>query len=115
MAQVNPNDVATAAIQDLQGAIDTLSRLKQQPAADIAAIDARIGDLQDRQDDLRTQALRTIEDSDANRAAIAAMNAAAGKLKTEAAAMTATAAALASVAQVVTAATSLISALTVFV
>jgi hypothetical protein len=111
MTQVNPNDVATAGVQALQAAIAELDTLKQQPDADAGPIDARIEALQIAQAALRDQALSTIEESGANKQAIAAMNAAAANLKTEAAVMKATAADLASVAKVVTAATSLVAAL----
>lgn len=111
MAAVNPNDVATAGVQALQGAIAKLDALKQQPDADAGQIDARIDDLQTAQAALRDQALRTIEESDANKQAIAALNAAVANLKTEAAAIEVTAGDLVSVMNVVTAATSLVAAL----
>ncbi|HVC63297.1 MAG TPA: hypothetical protein VND19_23405 [Acetobacteraceae bacterium] len=114
MAQVNPNDVATAAIQVLQAAIDRLSALKLKHGADIAGIDAQIGKLQDKQDDFRVQALRTIEDSDANKQAIAAMNDAAANLKTEAATIKDAATLLTGVAQVLSAAAALLAALAPF-
>jgi len=115
MAQLNPNDVATASVQALQDVIAKLDALKQQPDADIGQIDARIDVLQTAQAALCDQALRTIEESEANQQAIAAMNSAATNLKIEAAAMHATAADLANVAKVVTAATSLVATLAHFV
>jgi hypothetical protein len=114
MAQVDPNDAATAGVQALQGAIAELDALKRQPDVDLGEIDARIDALQEQQATLRDQALRIIEDSDANREAIAAMNMAASNLRTEAATMNATAADLTKVAQVVTAAMSLIATLARF-
>lgn len=115
MAQMDPNEVATAGVQTLQVAIAKLDALKRQPDADAGQIDARIDALQTAQAALRDQALRTIEESDASKQAIAAMNAAAASLKVEAAAMKALAADLASVAKIVTAATSLVAALAYFV
>jgi hypothetical protein len=115
MAQVNPNDVASAGVQALQGAIATLDALKLQPDPDIPGIDAQINALQAQQAGLRNQVLRSIEDSAANKQAIAAMNAAAASLKTAAATMQVTAANLANVAKVVTAAASLVAALAPFV
>lgn len=85
MPDVNANDVATTAIQILQDSLDQLSAVKVKPGADIPGIDVRIGALEDRQDDLRIQALRTIQASDANKQAIAAVNAAAALSKSEAA------------------------------
>ena len=110
MPDVGANDIATAAIQILQDSIDQLSALKLEPGVDIPGIDARIGALEDRQDDLRIQALRTIEASDANKQAIAAVNAAAALLKSEAANMKVTATDLADAAAVMTAAASLVAA-----
>ena len=115
MAQVNPNDVATASVQALQDAITKLAVLKQQSNADAGQIDAQIDSLQVAQAALRDQALRAIEESEATKQAIAAMNSAAANLKIEAAAMQATAADLTSVAEIVTAATSLAAALAHFV
>jgi len=115
MAQVNPNDVATTCVLALQGAIAKLDALKQQPDADVGQIDAQIDALQTAQAALRDQALRAIEESEANKQAIAAMNSAAANLRTEAAAMQATAADLTSAAEVVTAATSLVAALAHFI
>jgi hypothetical protein len=115
VSQVDPNDVATAGVQALQGAIAKLDALKQQPDADLAKIDGQIDALQTQQTVLRDQALRTIEDSAANQQAITAMNAAAANLKIEAAIMKVTAADLAGVAKVVTAAMSLIGMLAPFI
>jgi hypothetical protein len=115
MAQVNPNDVATAGALALQGAIASLDALKQQPDADLRQIDDRIDALQAQQAALRNQALRTIEDSDATRQAITAMHNAAASLNTEAAIMRATAADLTAVAKVVAAAASLVATFAAFV
>lgn len=115
MAQVNPNDVATAAVQTLQDSIARLDALKQQPGADFAGLDAQIDALQARQVAIRDLALRTAVDSGADRQAIAAMNAAAAALRTEAATMKATATYLAGVANVLRAATALVAALAPFV
>jgi septal ring factor EnvC (AmiA/AmiB activator) len=114
MAEVNPNDVAKKGITDIQGAIDRLTAQQQQPGADIPGIDAQINALQQNQQDLRNQALRTIEDSDANKQAIAAMNAAAAGLTTEASKIKDLATALTGVAKVATAAASLITSLAPF-
>jgi len=115
MPDLDPNTVASAGIDTLQGAIDKLNALKTQPSADIVALDAQIEALLYKQDDLRDQALRTIEDSDANKQAITAMNAAVARLNTEAAKITDLATALAAAAKVVTAATSLVTALAPFI
>lgn len=114
MPDVDPNKVTSAGIDALQGAIDKLYALKLQPGGDIVAIDAQIEALEDKQDDLRNQTLRTIEDSNANQAAIAAMNAAAASLNTEAANIKDVATALGAAAKVLTAATSLVIALAPF-
>jgi hypothetical protein len=115
MAIVDPNNVASAGIRTLQGAIDKLNGLKLQPGADIVGIDAQIQALQDKQDDLRDQALRTIEDSDANKQAIAAMTKAAASLSAEAANIKDVATALGVAQKVVAAAGSLIAALAPFI
>ncbi len=115
MPDVDPNKVASAGIEVLQGAIDKLNALKGQPGADIVGIDAQIEALQDKQDDLRNQALRTIEDSDANKQAIAAMNAAAANLNAEAANIKDVATALTTAAKIVSAATALVTALAPFI
>jgi hypothetical protein len=115
MVLVNPNDVAAAGDRALQDAIDRLDALKQQSPGDAARIDAQIDALQSQQAALRDQALCAIEDSDSNRQAIAAMNAAAASLNAEAANMRATAAALTSATKVVAAAASLVAALARFV
>ncbi len=114
MADVDPNQVASAGIDALQGAIDKLNALKMQPGADIVAFDAQIEALQDKQDDLRNQALRMIEDSGANKQAIAAMNAAAANLKTEARNIKDVATALGAAAKILTATASLVTALAPF-
>lgn len=115
MPQVNPNDIAAAGVEALQCAIARLDGLKHQADADIGQIDDQIDALQAQQAALRDQVLRTIEDFAANQQAIAAMNAAAITLKTEAAIMQATAADLAGVAKVVAAAVSLIATLAPFI
>jgi chromosome segregation ATPase len=114
MADVDPNIVADAGVQDLQGAINKLSALKTGPKADIPAIDRRIEALQQKQADLRSQALRTVEDSDANKQAIAVLNQAAAALKSEAADIKDLATALSTAAKVVSAAAALASALAPF-
>ncbi len=115
MATIDPNDVASASIQDVQGAIDKLSAMIVLPGADIAGINGQITALQGKQGEIRTQALRTIEDSPENKQAIAAMNAAAAALKTEAAQIGTLATALTQAAKVVTAATSLITTFAPFI
>ena len=115
VSQVNPNDVASAGVQALQGAITKLDALKLQRGADIGRIDAQIDTLQVQQAALRDQVLHTTEESGASQQAVAAMNAAAIALKTEAAVMQATAADLAIVAKVVAAAASLAAALAPFI
>jgi hypothetical protein len=114
MPNVDPNQVASAGIQVLQGAIDKLNALKLQRGAGIPQLDAQIEALQDKQDDLRNLALRTIEDSDANRQAIAAMNTAAANLNAEAANIKDAAVALLTGAKIVAAAASLVTALAPF-
>ena len=115
MADIDPNKVASAGIDVLQGAIDKLNALKVQPGADIAAFDAQIEALQDKQDNLRDQALRTIEELPANKTAIAAINAADPNLKAEASNIKDLATALQTAAKVVTAAASLVTTLAPFV
>jgi hypothetical protein len=114
VTQVNPNDVATAAIQVLLGAIARLDALKRQPQADVVQLDTQIDALQAQQAALRDQALRQIEDSPAGQQAIAAMSAAAATLAAEATTLKATATDLTGVAQLVTAATSLVAAFAPF-
>ena|SRR5258707_10215310 len=114
MAEVNPNDVCAAGIEDIQRAIDKLSALTLQPGADIPGIDAHIDALQDSQADLRNQALRAIEDSAASKLAIAALNAAAAALTAEASKIKDVGTALAGAAKVVSAAGSLVTALAPF-
>lgn len=115
MAIVDPNQVASAGVTSLQGTIDKLNSLKLALGADIVGIDAQIEALQGKQDDLRNQALRTIEDSDANKQAIAAMNKAAASLSAEAANIKDVATALGVAQKVVAAAGSLIAALVPFI
>jgi hypothetical protein len=110
MPDVDPNAVAAAAITDLQTAIDSLSAMPQTPA-----ITQQINNLQSKQTALQTQALRTIEDSPANQAAIKTMNDAAAALNAEAGNITSVATALTTAAKVVSAAASLITALAPFI
>jgi hypothetical protein len=114
LAQVDPNLVASAGINDLQVAIDALNALELRPGADIPGIDAQIELLIAKQAALRNQALRQIEDSIANQQAIAAMNKAAAALKTEAGNIGDVATALTDAGKVVSAAASLISTLAQF-
>lgn len=114
MALVNPNDVAAAGCRVLQGAIDKLDALKQLDGCDTAQINALIDASQSHQAALRDQTLQAIEDSDENRQAIMAMNAATASLNAEAANMRATAADLANIAKVVATAGSLVAALAQF-
>ena len=114
MATVDQNAVATAAIANLQTAIDKLNGLKRQPGADLAKFTAQIEALEDRQADLRTLALSSIENSPENQQAIAAVNGAATKLQTEAGNITSVANALNTAAQVISCAADLFSALEKF-
>ena len=111
MATVDLNAVATAAIANLQVAIDKLNALKRQPGADFAKFTAQIEALEDRQADLRTLTLALIESSPENQAAITAVNGAATKLHTEAGNITSVANALNTAARVISCAADLFSAL----
>lgn len=115
MTTVDLNAVATAAIANLQKAIDKLNALKRQPGADIGKFTAQIEALEERQADLRTLALASIESSPENQAAIAAVNGSAAKLQTEAGNITTVANALNTAAQIVTCAADLFAALGTFV
>ncbi|MGH9759871.1 MAG: hypothetical protein ACREDR_47005 [Blastocatellia bacterium] len=111
MATVDLNAIATAAITNLQTAINNLNALKRQPGADLAKFTVQIEALEDRQADLRTLALTSIENSPENQQAIAAINGTANQLQTEAGNITSVANALNTVAQVATCAADLFSAL----
>lgn len=115
MALIDPNDVASAGIDDVQDAIDRLNALKSKPGADIPSINAQIKVLIAKQVSLRTQALRQIEDTPENQQAIAAMNDAAADLKTAAGNITDTATALTAAAKVVSTVTTLITSLAPFI
>lgn len=114
MASVDLNDIATNGIQTLQGSIDLLNQAKVQPGADIGGIVKQIEDLEEQQEALRDMALGTIQATDANKQAIAAVSAAAASLNVEAANITDVATALANDAKVINAAASLVTALTPF-
>lgn len=114
MAQIDPNEVASAGIQDLQKAINTLAAMIPLKNANIPGINAKIDALQAQQADLRNQALRTIEDLDENKRAIARMNAAAALLRHEAGNITSVANALTDAAKVVNTAVALMAALARF-
>src|SRR5260221_3740425 len=115
MADVDANGVAKKGIQDLQGAIDRLNAAKIQPGADIPGIVQQIEALQRQQAALRDLALGTIQDTKANKQAIAAISAAAASLTTEAGKIKNVATALSGAAKIVTAVASLVTALTPFV
>lgn len=114
MADVNPNQTATAAIQILQVSIQTLNSLLTQPDADIDSINAKIRALVAEQTDLRCLALTTLEDSPENQAAIAALNTASANLTSEAQNIKDIATAINAAAKVISAASSLISAFAPF-
>lgn len=111
MAAVDLNAIASAAIDNLQTAINNLNALKRQPGADFAKFTAQIETLEDQQANLRTLALTSIENSPENQQAIAAVNGAAKQLQTEAGNITSVANALNAAAQVATCAATLFSAL----
>jgi hypothetical protein len=115
VAQVDPNQVAAAGIQDIQVAINELSAMLTNPAADIAGINGKIDDLTAKQADLQNQALQVIVGSEANRQAIAAMNNAVATLKTESMIIGNVATALNDADKVITEAASLIAALAPFI
>jgi hypothetical protein len=115
VAQVDPNQVAKAGVDEIQVAINELSIMLTKPAANIAAINGKINDLTAKQVALRTQALRVIVASEANRLAIAAMNNAAAALKTESMMIGNVATALNDAAKVISEAASLIAALAPFI
>ena len=114
MADVDLNDVASKGIQDLQDSIDKLNGLMNQPGADIPGIATQIEALQAKQTDLRDMALGTIQATEADRDAIAAVTAAAVSLSKEASKIKDAASALTTAIKVVSAAGSLVTALAGF-
>ncbi len=90
---VDFNAIANQGVNDLQTAIGNLNKLKRQPGADIPRLIAKIEALQAQQTNLRTMALVSAEESPENQAAIAAINAVATDLKSEAENITSVAAA----------------------
>ena len=114
MASVDLNDIATNGIQKLQESIDQLNQAKIQPGADIGEIVKQIEDIEEQQEALRDIVLGTIQDTDANKQAIAAVSAAATSLNAEAANIKDVATALTNAAKAVSAAVALVTALTPF-
>jgi 2-phospho-L-lactate transferase/gluconeogenesis factor (CofD/UPF0052 family) len=114
MGTFNPTDTVTVAIQSLQDSIVKLSAMITAPGADIPGINKQIRALIAEQTDLRALDLHTSVDSDVNRLAIAAVNAASAALNTEAANIKEVASAIAAAANVVSAASSLITSLAPF-
>jgi methyl-accepting chemotaxis protein len=115
MPQFDPNPVASGGADDVQGSINKLVAMKQQPGADIPGINTKIATLVQQQADLANQALQVIEASPANQQAITSINDAAARLKTEAAKIGNVATALNDAAKVITEATSLITTLAPFI
>ncbi|HUB48006.1 MAG TPA: hypothetical protein VMB73_23755 [Acetobacteraceae bacterium] len=115
MNRVSPNDAASAGSQDIQNAIAKLDALRTVPGADVVAIDRKIDDLQAQDAALVNLQLQAMIDAQQFNREVAALNAAAGTLKNEAANMTVAVNDLSTVAQVVSAAASLVAALTPFI
>lgn len=114
MADVDPNAAASAGIQTLQDAIKRLNGMLTQDGADVDGIGVKIRALIAEQTDLRFLALRTLEDSPANKQAIDMLNAASKTLTDEAARIKEVATAIADAAKVLSAAASLVTALAPF-
>jgi len=108
---IDLNAVATAAIADIQTAINNLNAVRRQNGADVAGILVKIEALEQKQADLRTLALQSVENSPENQAAVKVVNAAATSLKSEAANITTVANALITAQQVIGDAADLFSAL----
>ena len=114
MADVDPKVTADAGIQTIQNSIKKLNDMVARPGADVDGITGQIRALVAEQTDLRFLELRALEDSPANQAAIASLNAASTALNNEAANIGRVATALNDAAKVVSAAAGLVTALTPF-
>ncbi|MTJ83291.1 MAG: hypothetical protein F8N37_20075 [Telmatospirillum sp.] len=111
MREIDLNEVADQGVQDLQRAIEQLNELLALPGVDISAIETKIEALEDKQSDLRALTLDTIERSDENRLALAAVEAAGAALTREAGQIREAATAIADAEKVIAAVGSLIGAL----